>query len=261
MTPDEDTARRLSAQRVDAARNEIATNFWLNSAGAEQSNYYKVLSAAFSREGHDGVERVINEAHNRRQERIPSEETPLADVMAKAAAEMAQHRYDQAREIYDTILARQPNNAEVIANYGICLCCLGSTMPGLRTIAHSITLEPRNPVRHATLARKNKHLDRLDESEACYRNALALNPNNPAVIGDLSQIVAARNRLDEALQLADRALALNPQSPIAHLRKGLILAQANRPTEARASLQTALDLDPTLAQAQSALSLLPNHPS
>jgi Tfp pilus assembly protein PilF len=261
MTADEETVRRLSAHRVEAARNEIGTNLWLNSAGAEQSNYYKVLSAAFSREGHDGVERVINEAHNRRQERIPSEETPLADVMAKAAAEMAQHRYDQAREIYDTILARQPNNAEVIANYGICLCCLGSTMPGLRTIAHSIALEPRNPVRHATLARMFQLLDHLDESEACYRNALALNPNSPATLSDLSQIVAAQNRLDEALQLADRALALNPQSPIAHLRKGLILAQANRPTEARASLQTALDLDPTLAQAQSALSLLPNHPS
>jgi Tfp pilus assembly protein PilF len=176
--------------------------------------------------------------------------------MAKAAAEMAQHRYDQAREIYDTILARQPNNAEVIANYGICLCCLGSTMPGLRTIAHSITLEPRNPVRHATLARMFQLLDRLDESEACYRNALALNPNSPATLSDLSQVVAAQKRFDEALQIADRVLAPAPNSALAHLRKGLILEQAGRAAEARRSVQTALKLDPERADARAALARL-----
>jgi Flp pilus assembly protein TadD len=256
MTADEETVRRLSAHRVEAARNEIGTNLWLNSAGAEQSNYYKVLSAAFSREGHDGVERVIDQAHEHRQEQIPGEETPIAEVMAQAAAEMAQNRYAQAREIYYAVLAREPDNAEAVANYGICLCCIGSTLPGLRTIAHSIALEPRNPLRHSTLGRMLHLLGRLAESEAAYRNALAIDPKDLGILSDLSQIVAAQKRFDEALQIADRVLAPAPKSALAHLRKGLILEQAGRAAEARRSMQTALKFDPTLADARDALARL-----
>jgi Tfp pilus assembly protein PilF len=217
----------------------------LNSDGAEQSNYYKVLSAAFSREGHDGVERVIDQAHDRRQDRLPSDQTPTSDVLAQAAAEMAEHRYAQAREIYHTILAREPNNAEVIANYGICLCCLGSTMPG-----------PRNPVRHNTFARMFHLLGRLAESETAYRNSLAIDPTNPTVISDLSQVVAGQKRFDEALQLADRVLALAPDSAVGYVRKALIFEQANRPAEARNCIQTALQLDPDLPEAPAALARL-----
>jgi tetratricopeptide (TPR) repeat protein len=256
MTAAEEAERRLAAQRVDVARNEIATNFWLNSAGAEQGNYYKVLSAAFSRDGHDGVERVINDAHARRQERLPADETPIADAMAQAAAEMAQHRYAQAREIYYEILAREPDNADAVANYGICLCCVGSTLPGLRTISHSISLDPRNPLRHSTLARMFQLLGRFAESEAAYLNALALDPNNLGILSDLSQVVAAQKRFDEALQLADRVLAPAPNSALAHLRKGLIFEQAGRLAEARRSVHTAAELDPNLADAQAALSRL-----
>ena len=256
MTDAENTIRRLAAHRVEGARNEIASNFWLNSAGAEQSNYYKVLSAAFSREGHDGVERVTNEAHDRRLEQIPSEETPIAEVMAQAAAEMAQDRYAQAREIYYAVLSREPDNAEAIANYGICLCCIGSTLPGLRTIAHSITLEPRNPVRHRTLARMFLLLERFAEAETSYRNALAVDPNNLSIMSDLSQVVARQKRFSEALQLADRVLAPAPKSALAHFRKGLILEQAGRAVEARRCMQTAVKLDPNLPDVQAALSRL-----
>jgi tetratricopeptide (TPR) repeat protein len=256
MTADEETVRRLSAQRVEDARKEIATNFWLNSAGAEQSNYYKVLSAAFARGGHDEVERVIDRAHEHRQEQILGEETPIAEVMAQAAAEMAQNRYAQAREIYYAVLAREPDNAEAVANYGICLCCIGSTLPGLRTLSHSIALEPRNPLRHSTLARMFHLLGRLAESEAAYRNALAIDPKHLGVMSDLSQVVAAQKRFDEALQIADRVLATAPNSALAHLRKGLILEQAGRAAEARRSVQTALKLDPERADARAALARL-----
>jgi Flp pilus assembly protein TadD len=252
MTADEETARRLSAQRVEVARNEIGTNLWVNSDGSEQSNYYKVLSAAFSREGDDGVERVIKEAHERRQERLPSDQTPISEVLAQAAAQMAEHRYAEAREIYHTLLAREPDNADAIANYGICLCCLGSTVPGLRTIARSIALEPRNPVRHNTLARMFHLLGRLAEAEAAYRNALAINPRDPIVISDLSQVVAGQNRFDEAFQLADRVIALIPDSPFGHVRKALILEQAHRLEESRNCIQTALQLAPDDPEAQAA---------
>jgi tetratricopeptide (TPR) repeat protein len=256
MTPEEDTARRLAAQRVEVARNEIGTSLWINSDGADQSNYYKVLSAAFARDGDDGVERVIKQAHERRQERLPTDQTPTAAAMAQAAAEMAQHRYAEARQIYDTVLAREPDNADAIANYGICLCCLGSTMPGLRTIARSITLEPRNPVRHHTFARMFHLLGRLAEAETAYRNCLAIDPRNPTVISDLSQVVAGQKRFDEALQLADRVLALAPDSAVGHVRKALIFEQAKRPDEARACVETALNLDPNLAEANAALARL-----
>ena len=256
MTAAEEAERRLSAERVDVARNEIATNFWLNSAGAEQGNYYKVLSAAFSREGHDGVERVINEAHERRQEQLPADETPMAEAMAQAAAEMARHRYAEAREIYQNVLTREPRNAEAVANLGICLCCVGSTLPGLRTITHSIALEPRNPVRHTTLARMFQLLGRFAESEAAYRNALAVDPNNLGILSELSQVVAAQERLDEALQLAERVLALAPDSAVAHLRKGLILEQAGRLPESLRCVQTALEFDPNHADAQAAAARL-----
>lgn len=252
MTADEETARRLTAHRVEVARNEIGTNLWFNSDGADQSNFYKVLSAAFARDGHEGVERVINQAHERRQDRLPSDQSPTTQVLEQAAAHMAEHRYAEAREILNTVLAREPNNAEAIANYGICLCCLGSTMPGLRTIAQSITLEPRNPVRHVTFARMFHLLGRLAEAETAYRNALAIDPRNPTVISDLSQVVAGQKRFDEALQLADRVLALAPDSAVGHVRKALIFEQADRPAEARNCIQTALQLDPDLPEAHAA---------
>jgi Flp pilus assembly protein TadD len=259
MSEEEAAARREDARVVDMARAEIGTNLWNNASGGEQSNHYKVLAAAFSRDGQAGVNKVMADAIERRREQLPTADKPIPEVLAQGAAAMNENRYAEARDIYMTVLTRQPNHPEALANYGICLACLGSTVPGLRAIAHAVALEPNNPARHNSLGEMLRLLGRFPESETAFRNSLKINPNNPSITSILSQVIAQQGRHDEALALADRVLAMSPQSALAHLRRALILEQAGRIEQARATAETAVKLDPKLPEAQSILARLSSH--
>lgn len=256
MTEDEEARRFMSARAVERAKDQIATRAWTNKAGQVQTNHYKVLAAAFAREGADGVDAVVRDADARHAAGLPPERG-TDEYLAQGTALIKEHKYDQAWNVFSLVLRRDPQNAEALLNAGICAACRGSAVQGLEMMEQAIALRPDSAEFHAHLGTVRRLLGRLDEAESAFRASLRLNPENPGILAALALTLAHRGRAEEALRLCDQALAMSPTAPLLHVRKGQILAALKRLAEARASYDAALALDPTFAPARQAIKELP----
>jgi tetratricopeptide (TPR) repeat protein len=256
MTPEEEAHRRELSQGVEAARSLIATNLWINAAGKDQANHYKVLAAAFARDGMAGVEKTIGDAVAEHQRALPADKN-IPECMMLGAARMKEHKYVEARDVFGLVLARDPNNAEAMLNIGICLACIGATLPGLEAMREAVRMQPNAPAFRAHLGEMLRRLGRFEEAETAFRASLHLNPSSPGILSVLGLTAAQRGRHDEGLEICQRAIAMNPRVALVHYRKGLILAMQGKTEAARQSYQEALSIDPNFVDAQRALKELP----
>ena len=252
MSAEEEAQRKELSQGVETARSRIATNIWINKAGKDQANHYKVLAAAFAREGMAGVEKTIADAVAEHQKSLPGDKS-IPECMAVGAARMKEHKYAEARDVFGLVLARDPNNGEAMLNMGICLACIGATLPGLEAMRQAVTMQPNNPAFRAHLGEMLRRLGRFEEAETAFRASLHLNPNSPGIVSVLGLTVAQRGRHEEGLQICERAMALNPRVALVHYRKGLIKAMQAKADEARRHYEEALAIDPGLGEAEKAL--------
>jgi tetratricopeptide (TPR) repeat protein len=256
MAAEEFERRQKLAQDVEQGRRQIATNLWLNKAGEDQTNHYKVMASAFARDGLEGVEALVAGAVARQVAGLPADKS-IAECMAQGAALMAGHEYEEARDVFVHVLRRDAGNAEAVLNTGICLVCLGATIPGLEAMDKAVAMRPNSAEFHAHLGEMRRLLGRLEEAEGSFRSSVRLDPDRPAIRSVLGLTVAQRGRGEEGLRICDEALAMNPGAAIVHYRKGLILAGLGQVAAARASYEAALSIDPALGEARRALAELP----
>jgi tetratricopeptide (TPR) repeat protein len=256
MTDDQAAQRRQLSQSIERTKDRIATRKWINKAGDDQTNHYKVMAAAFAREGEQGVARVVQEAAAELEASLPTNH-PTPDCMRLARGLMKEHRYDEARNIFVLVVGREPGNAEAVLNMGICTVCRGSTVPGLELMSRAVAMRPDSADFHAQLGEMRRLLGRLEEAEGSFRASLRLDPGQTWVLSSLALTLAQRGRPDEGLRICDDALATHPRDALLHLRKGLILAGLGRAEEARASYERVLAIDPAFPAAHQALRDLP----
>jgi tetratricopeptide (TPR) repeat protein len=255
MSAEESARRQKLAQGVEIARAQIATNTWLNKAGEDQTNHYKVMAAAFAREGIEGVEKVIGGAVERYKATLPVGKS-VRECMEQGAELMRAHKYDEARDLFMLVLRQQPENAEAVLNAGICQVCVGVTVPGLAMMERAVAMRPGAAEYHAHLGEMRRLLGRLEEAEASFAESVRLDPGRPAIRSVLGLTVAQRGRGEEGLRICEEAVAMSPGAAIVHYRKGLILAGLGRVAEARASYEAALAIDPDFKDAQQAIQQL-----
>lgn len=96
---------------------------------------------------------------------------------------------------------------------------------------------------------KALHAGRLDEAEACLRQALALAPDNAVYQSNFSVILRERGLPEASLAAAERAVSLAPGFAGAWYNRGISLAELERYEEALQSYAQALTLNGDYAEA------------
>ncbi|MGI4875127.1 MAG: tetratricopeptide repeat protein [Janthinobacterium lividum] len=121
----------------------------------------------------------------------------------------------KAMELYDKVLAANPNNLDAKTNLGMAY------------------MSSDNPVRGVTL----------------LREVLAQDPKNEKVLYDLGILAMQSNQLDKAAERFGQLVQVNPNNVEGQFYLGIALARTNRPVEARIALLKAKSLsnDPALA--------------
>lgn len=132
-----------------------------------------------------------------------------------ASAERKQLLGDKARELYDKVLAINPNNLDSKTNLGMAY------------------MSSDNPVKGIGL----------------LREVLAQDPKNEKVLYNLGILAIQSNQLDKATERFSQLVQANPRNVEGQFYLGVVLARTNRGAEARAAFQKAksLSADPALA--------------
>lgn len=102
----------------------------------------------------------------------------------------------------------------------------------------------------AELARAYSHLNRLQEAEASYKQAIELDPTNASLHTNLGSAYAKMERVEEAQREFEIAAELDPANAgAAFFNLGLLLHKSNQLTAAIEPLRKATEIDPNRALA------------
>jgi predicted O-linked N-acetylglucosamine transferase (SPINDLY family) len=157
-------------------------------------------------------------------------------------------RLDDAKTLYEKILAADGAHFSALGNLGVILLQQGRHEEGARLLRRSLEINPNQPVAVNILGNALQLLNRLDEALASYERAIALNPDYAEAHYNRGNALQLLNRLDEALASYDHALALKADFFEAHSNRGIALEKMNRLDEALASYDRALALNANFAE-------------
>ena len=136
---------------------------------------------------------------------------PAPEAIAQALTLHQRGRFDEAEQIYDVVLAADPDNFDALHLCGVLQHQQGQSIEGLRLVAA----------------------------------ALKAQPGAADALINYGVILEALKRHQEALAAFDEALGSHAESASAHYNRGRTLSSLGRHAEALASYEKALALAPS----------------
>jgi predicted O-linked N-acetylglucosamine transferase (SPINDLY family) len=133
------------------------------------------------------------------------------DELYRAAIRLhQQNRGAEAAELYDRILAQQPQHAGALHLKGVLALQAGDYTGAIRLIEQSLALEPRHSLALANLGVAYRSLGQFDVAIDTLKQALALDPESPMVLANLGQALNRAGFIAESVVYNRRALAKQP---------------------------------------------------
>jgi tetratricopeptide (TPR) repeat protein len=108
----------------------------------------------------------------------------------------------------------------------------------------NVAARPGNSRGHNNLGNAYLAEGRVDQAEACYREAIRLDPNSADGHSNLGALLLRTGRSEEAIRECARAVALKPKQGVLHLFLGEALLAGGRTKEAIAEYAEAVRLAP-----------------
>lgn len=155
----------------------------------------------------------------------------------------------QARPLYERILADDPDNFGALNLLGTLLRQLGDPDAALRHIDRALAIDARLAGSHNNRGNALHDLKRHEEARAAFERALELDPALPEAHNGLGNALRALKRPAEALAAYERAEQLRPDYAEAHCNRGNVLLDLKRFDAAIACYDRALALRPDLIEA------------
>jgi tetratricopeptide (TPR) repeat protein len=179
----------------------------------------------------------------------PGDPATLQALCEQALAMHRAGRLDEAAQLYDRVLQRDPKHADALHLLGMLQVQKGQLEAGASLIQRAIRANPAFPAAHSHLGMALWRLSRPCEALASYDAAIALKPDYAEAHNSRGIVLGELARHDEALASHEVAIALQPHDPQAHYNRGVQLQHLGRLTEALASLDQTITLNPVYAEA------------
>lgn len=180
----------------------------------------------------------------------------IEHVLRRAVAAHRSGRADEARALYQSVLAAFPKHAGTLQLLATLAQQQNRHDEALALLAQAATREPRNAVIHGSLAASQRALGRVTEAEASYRRAVALKPDLAEAHNNLGNLLAEQGRCPAAAHSLLRAVSARPTFADAHNNLGAVLETLGRAEEAAGAYERALKLRPDYPQAAQNLARL-----
>ncbi|NHO31310.1 tetratricopeptide repeat protein [Acetobacter fallax] len=125
-------------------------------------------------------------------------------------------RLDEAAVAYREALARNPDDARILSNYGGLLWGLGAFEQAHGMLMRAVTLAPDLPDAWSNLGNVLQQFQRYDEAIAAYSNCLRLNPVHPLALSNLGVALDCRGEHAAAQKFHRIAVRLAPDNAENH---------------------------------------------
>lgn len=174
--------------------------------------------------------------------------TSVQSMFQDAVAMHQRGQLVSAQMLYESILHKQPRNADALHLSGLIALQLKDYQKAADLIAKAIKANPGNAVYYLNQGIALKELLQFDAAVASYDRAIALQPHYAAAHYSRGNALKDLKRLDEAVVSYDKAVALQSNDVLAHSNRGLALLELKQFDAALASFDRAIAIDPGFAE-------------
>jgi len=175
------------------------------------------------------------------------EDLPQSESMwyslALANAYYYAEQYEDAKDIYDRILNRNPHNPKVLYDRGITYIKLKQYNEALTDLNNSLALSPNDPV--TLYSRGNTYLElrKYDKAIVDYTQSLKFRPDDWKTLTNRGITYIKLRKYDEAIADLNRALKLEPNDPCTLYNLACLFSLRGKTKDALAYLKKAIDTD------------------
>jgi tetratricopeptide (TPR) repeat protein len=141
------------------------------------------------------------------------------------------------------LIARDPENLELLYNLGMMLSDQGKLAEAIQLLEKLVKAEPQNSYGWTALGVAYSRNDQNDKAERALKQALTIDPENAYALRNLGAI-QQKVSPDQALEGLEKAAHMLPTDQRAQYGYALCLLKLDRNNEADPILQKAIDLDP-----------------
>jgi tetratricopeptide (TPR) repeat protein len=177
----------------------------------------------------------------------PSDEATLGETdkaLMEAALFRSKGNYPAAEELYQSVLAREPENAKAYQLLGSLATEQGQFADAAILLKRATSLSPDSADIWIDLANACLEQERFSDAEAAARRAIQLQPDAPRSRQVLAGILSRESKYSEAVDVLQRALELMPGSVELLLAYGHSLRTVGRQEDAIAAYRKALEISP-----------------
>jgi tetratricopeptide (TPR) repeat protein/SAM-dependent methyltransferase len=164
-------------------------------------------------------------------------------------------RRDEGLPLLERSLGLAPQNAMYRQNYGLMLAEAGEIAAAASQFERLVKADPANATAHNYLGMTRQQLGAFNEAIRAYEEALRLKPGDAAAANNLGYCLLERGDIEGAIGCLQRSLASDVQNPMAHNNLGNALRSKGDLHGAVQSYHRAIALAPRMPNAHHNLAL------
>ncbi len=167
----------------------------------------------------------------------------LHEYALKAQQQLMAHNYQEAINLYQHIVAKEPNNQECLHFLGLAYAKKGEMEQAIHFLQQAQAIHPEAAILN-NLANAYKQNNQPALAIDYYLQAIELNPEYAQAHNNVANVYALQNQYNEALRHYIKATHAAPDFIQAHFNLGLLLLKSNQLEAAKTQFNNVLSLNP-----------------
>jgi tetratricopeptide (TPR) repeat protein len=156
-------------------------------------------------------------------------------------------RNNAAEDVFDTMLARWPDDAYALASRAHLRAQAGRRSQAIADMQRVVELPDATPAHWYNLGFLLDEAERYADAEPAFRRAIELKPDLDQAWYGLGLVLIRLQRLDEAVAALERNTKLQPMSPYAWYQLARVQVDRAKPDEARKIIRHLKGFEPKVA--------------
>jgi len=175
-------------------------------------------------------------------EKAESAAKPLFDAAKRAFSE---REYAAAAQLYEQVVAKDPNYKEAWNDLGFSYGALGQYEKEEVALRKALALDPAARWAHYNLGNSLMHQKKYDEAIAEYQKEIASKSNNSLVYLNLGRVYVLTDKFADAIPPLETAASRMPTNPAVQFNLGLAYAKTSQREKAAQAFVRSVELEPT----------------